>query len=93
MVDRIASTGLRLDKWLFFARFCKSRTLATRMIDAGEVHLNGRPATKPAQPVSPGDELIFPTGPKWRRVRVLALAEARRPAVEARRLYEDIVPS
>ncbi|TAN62057.1 MAG: RNA-binding S4 domain-containing protein [Magnetospirillum sp.] len=88
-----APAGLRVDRWLFFARFFKSRALATRVIEGGEVRLNGRVVAKPAQPVAPGDELIFPTAPKWRHVRVLALAEARRPAPEARLLYEDIIPS
>ena len=83
-------SGLRIDKWLFFARFYKSRALATRVVGGGQVHLNGRAVTKPAQAVSPGDELIFPTGPGWRRVRVLALPEARRPAPEARLCYEDL---
>lgn len=84
------SAGLRIDQWLFFARFFKSRALATRVVEEGGVRLNGRVVGKPAQAVFPGDELIFPTGPKWRRVRVLALAAARRPAAEARTLYEDL---
>lgn len=82
--------ALRLDKWLFYARFFKSRALAARVVDSGQVHLNGRIVAKSSQMVSPGDELIFPTGPKWRRIRVLALGEARRPAPEARLLYEDV---
>ena len=90
MAGPAASSGLRLDKWLFFARFFKSRALATRVVESGEVRLNGRVVAKPAQTVSPGDELIFPTGPKWRRLRVLALAEQRGSAPEAQRLYEIV---
>ena len=84
---------MRIDKWLFFARFFKSRALAGRVVGGGEVRLNGRTVVKPAQMVSPGDELIFPGGAKWRRVRVVALAMSRRPAPEARLLYEDLVPT
>lgn len=93
MAGQAPCAGLRVDKWLFFARFFKSRALATRVVEGGEVHLNGRVVAKPAQVVSPGDELTFPTGPKWRGVRVLGLAEARRPASEARLLYEEVTPS
>jgi len=87
--------SLRIDKWLFFCRFFKTRSLAASVITGGEVRLNGRIVTKPAQPVSAGDEIIFPTGPKWRWVRVLARGERRGPVAEARSLYEDlgIIPS
>jgi ribosome-associated heat shock protein Hsp15 len=82
--------GQRIDKWLFFARFFKSRALAAKIAESGQAHLNGRVVAKSSQTVCPGDELIFPTGPRWRRIRVLALGEARRPAPEARLLYEDV---
>lgn len=81
---------LRIDKWLWFARFFKTRGLAAAVVEAGEVRLNGLTVLKVAQGVKPGDELIFPTGPKWRRVRVLALAERRGPASEAQALYEEL---
>ncbi len=57
----------------------------------GKVRLNGTPVEKPAQPVRPGDILTLPRGPDILAVRVLALAERRGPASEARQLYE-IVP-
>ena len=85
--------GLRIDKWLFCARFFKSRALAAKMAESGLVHLNGRIIVKSSQMVCPGDDLIFPAGPKWRRIRVLALDEVRRPASEARLLYEDVPQS
>jgi len=84
--------GLRLDKWLWFARFLKSRHMAQGLIADGQVQLNGRPVTKASAAVKPGDEVIFPMGKGWRRVRVLALAERRGPAPEARTLYDLLAP-
>jgi ribosome-associated heat shock protein Hsp15 len=81
--------SVRIDKWLWFARFYKSRSLAASVVEAGEVRLNGVVVAKVAQGVKVGDDLVFPTGPKWRRVTVLALGERRGPAVEARALYEE----
>ena len=83
---------MRLDKWLWFARFFKSRSQAEAVIEAGAVRLNGRPVAKAAQPVRPGDELVFATGKRRRRVRVVAAAERRGPAAEARALYEELEP-
>ncbi|MDA8233057.1 MAG: RNA-binding S4 domain-containing protein [Magnetospirillum sp.] len=83
---------LRIDKWLWFARFFKTRSLAQSVIAAGEVRLNGQPVGKAAQSVCPGDELLFPTGRRWRRVRVAALGARRGPAVEAQGLYEELEP-
>jgi ribosome-associated heat shock protein Hsp15 len=83
-------SGLRIDKWLWFARFCKSRSLAQELIDGGEVSLNGRPVGKAGTTVKPGDEVVFPIGRGWRRVSVLALGSRRGPAPEARLLYQDL---
>lgn len=80
--------SLRIDKWLFFARFFKSRSLAASVVERGGVSLNGHAIAKSAQGVKPGDVLVFPTGPKLWRVRVLGLDDRRRPAPEARLLYE-----
>jgi ribosome-associated heat shock protein Hsp15 len=82
--------GLRIDKWLWFARFCKSRSLAQQLIEGGEVSLNGRPVGKPGMAIKPGDEVVFPLGRGWRRVAVLALGTRRGPAPEARLLYEEL---
>jgi ribosome-associated heat shock protein Hsp15 len=79
----------RLDQWLWFARFVKSRSLAARLCTAGAVTLNGGVVTKPHQPVRVGDIVIAPQA-GWRRtVRVLALGSRRGPASEARLLYEE----
>lgn len=83
--------SLRIDKWLWFARLSKSRSLAAAWCVAGEVTLNGMAVTKPAQLLRPGDAVVVPAGPRRRRqVRVLALATRRGPAPEARILYEEI---
>jgi ribosome-associated heat shock protein Hsp15 len=52
--------------------------------------VNGRPVQKASQTVKPGDELVFPLGRSWRKVRVRALGERRGPAPEARELYEEL---
>lgn len=83
--------SLRIDKWLWFARFCKSRGLAAAWCSNGDVTLNGTAVTKPAQAVRPGDVVAIPAGPhRHRRVRVITLGNRRGPAPEARTLYEDL---
>jgi ribosome-associated heat shock protein Hsp15 len=88
----MSETSLRLDKWLWHARFCKSRTLAAKLAEAGKVRIAGAPIFKAHYGVKPGDILTFPLGPHIRTVRILALGERRGPAPEAQRLYEDLAP-
>ncbi|MFI4988636.1 MAG: RNA-binding S4 domain-containing protein [Alphaproteobacteria bacterium] len=83
---------LRLDKWLWYARFFKSRSLASRLCAAGKIRRNRTPVTKAHQAVKPGDVLTFPQASHIRVVKVLALGERRGPAEEARLLYEDLAP-
>lgn len=83
--------ALRLDKWLWFARFFKTRSLAARILDAGGVRVRGAPA-KPHTAVRPDDVVTFSVGGSVRVVRVVALGTRRGPAVEARTLYEDLRP-
>ena len=82
---------VRLDKWLWAARFFKSRTLAAAACEGGKVDVNGR-AVKPAKLVRAGDLLrvTLPGGKKL--IKVLALAERRGPAMRAQLLYEDLTP-
>ncbi|HEX6940501.1 MAG TPA: RNA-binding S4 domain-containing protein [Longimicrobiales bacterium] len=80
----------RLDKWLWFARFFKSRSLAARACAEGRVRVSGQVVGKAHYAVKVGDVLTFPAGPNIRVVRVAALAVRRGPAAEARRLYEDL---
>lgn len=86
------SAALRIDKWLWFARFCKTRSLAASVVAAGEVSVNGVLVTKASALVRVGDELVFPTGKRRRRVTVLALGERRGPAPEAQALYREEDP-
>lgn len=82
----------RIDKWLWFARFFKTRSLAAGMVEAGEVRLNGAVVAKTSQAVRAGDELVFATGKRRRRVTVLAVGERRGPAPEAQALYREEEP-
>jgi len=84
--------SLRLDKWLWFARFCKTRSLATAMCRTGQVRINKVPVRKSNQSVRAGDVLTFSLGERIRVIRILALASRRGPATEAALLYEDISP-
>lgn len=86
------TTGLRIDKWLWFARFFKTRTLASKVVAAGSVRLNGLHVKKPSVTVSVGDTLTFPKERDIRVVKVLDLGTRRGPAVEAQGLYEDLSP-
>ena len=83
---------LRLDKWLFFARFFKSRALAAKLCDARKLRLSGTVIDKAHAKLRVGDVLTFPKGDHIRVIRVLALASRRGPAPEARALYEDLDP-
>jgi ribosome-associated heat shock protein Hsp15 len=84
--------GRRLDKWLRFARFCKSRTLASKLCAAGKIRIGGELVHKAHYLVRLGDVLTFPQGPHIRVVRVVQLGIRRGPAPEARALYEDLSP-
>ena len=86
-----ASARLRLDRWLWQARFFKTRGIARAAISAGRVRVNGRHVTKPGAAVAPGDVLTFVQGGAARVVRIRALGLRRGPATEARGLYEDLV--
>ncbi len=80
---------LRLDKWLWFARFCKSRALAQRLIERGQVTLNGTVVEKTATAVHPGDKLAIVIGATRRHLAVKDVTDHRGPAPEARTLYEE----
>ncbi|MBY6135330.1 RNA-binding S4 domain-containing protein [Nocardioides marinus] len=80
----------RIDKWLWHARFFKTRSLAAKQVAAGHVRLNGDKVLKPAQNVAAGDVLTFAQGRLIRVVRIEALAERRGPAPEAQALYFDM---
>ena len=84
------AASIRLDKWLWQARFCKSRGLAARLIADGAVRVNAVRVTKPATSVRVGDGLSFALADRVRAVRIRALGVRRGPATEARTLYADL---
>ena len=77
---------LRLDKWLWFARFTKSRSLATKLVGDGSMRVNGAPTQKAHYAVKIGDVLTFPLGPHIRVISIVALGRRRGPAPEAQSL-------
>ena len=83
---------LRLDKWLWHARFAKSRSLAAKLVSETGVRVNGTRASKSAAAVRPGDVLTFVQGRHVRVIRILALGTRRGPAPEAQALYDDLDP-
>jgi ribosome-associated heat shock protein Hsp15 len=80
--------GVRIDKWLWAARFAKTRSAATELVLAGHVRVGGE-RVKPAKEVRPGDALEIRLGTARRTVVVKALAERRGPASAAAALYEE----
>ncbi len=88
-----AAGGQRIDKWLWFARVAKSRTLAAALVTAGKVRLNRVKTDKPAHVVKVGDVLTVSLGPRVRVLKVTALGERRGPAAEARGLFEELTPA
>ncbi len=76
----------RLDKWLWCARFHKTRALAVEAIQGGHVHVNGQ-RVKPSKAVRPGDRLRITRGGDTWEITITALADRRGPASEARTLY------
>ena len=78
----------RLDKWLFHARFYRTRPLAQAATAAGRVRLNGIRVEKPGHALKPGDVLTLGKGGQVIAVKVLGVAERRGPASVARTLYE-----
>jgi len=78
----------RVDKWLFHARFYRTRPLAQAATAAGRIRLNGTKIDKPGHALKPGDVLTLGRGGRVIAVKVLALAERRGPASEAQTLYE-----
>ncbi|WP_434616368.1 RNA-binding S4 domain-containing protein [Azospirillum sp. B2RO_4] len=83
---------LRIDKWLWYARFFKTRSLAAKLCNDGGVRLSGAVVNKAHAAVKPGDVLTFAQGRHIRVVKVVALGSRRGPAPEAQALYEDLAP-
>jgi ribosome-associated heat shock protein Hsp15 len=84
----MSDDSVRIDKWLWAARFFKTRSLATEAVAGGKVEVNGERA-KPAKLVKPGDEVRLRLGPYEHILMVRALGERRGPAAVAQSLYEE----
>ena len=82
----------RLDLWLWFARFFKSRTLATHFVKSGQLRVNNDVIKKAHHNLRVGDVLTFPKADQVRVVKLLDLGLRRGPALEAQALYEDLSP-
>ena len=80
----------RLDKWLWFARFAKTRTLAAKLVTSGFVRVNGQRTDNAAKAVAVGDVVTIALSRTTLVVRVEGLGERRGPAPEARQLYVDL---
>ena len=87
-IEKFPLTSLRIDKWLWAARFFKTRSLATEAIHAGHIKLNGN-TVKPARELRLGDTLDLAIGDEKWTVEVLGLNDLRRPASEAQQLYAE----
>ena len=83
---------IRLDKWLWQARFFKTRTLAAKQVSGGHVRVNSTKTDKPAAKVGAGDTLTFAQGDNIRVVEIISCGSRRGPAPEAQTLYQDHTP-
>lgn len=80
--------NLRIDKWLWAARFFKTRSMAAKSVNGGKVHLNGA-RVKAARIVTGGDKLVIQKGIYEFRITILGINQYRRPASEAQELYVE----
>jgi len=87
-----ARATIRVDKWLWYARFFKTRGLATKCVAGGQLRVNGDRVSKPSFAVGAGDTLTFPQARQIRVVRICAPGNRRGPAPEAQALYDDLTP-
>lgn len=88
MPSRLTMDTVRIDKWLWAARFFKTRSLAAKAVSGGHVAVNGN-KVKPARAVQTGDVVAIRQGVVEYTIRILALSEQRGPAVVARTLYDE----
>jgi ribosome-associated heat shock protein Hsp15 len=82
--------SLRIDKWLWHARFCKTRAIAQDKATQGHIRLNGQRVEKASAAVRVGDIMTLPAGGRVVALKVLGLGDRRGPAAEAQALYELI---
>ncbi len=92
MAEQSVLERVRIDKWLWAARFFKTRSLATQAVEGGRARLNGE-RCKPAKEVRVGDRLLVHIGELEWEISILALSDKRGPATAARSLYEESAES
>ena len=90
--NHVDETGVRLDKWLWYARFFKTRALASKAISNGRFRLDGDLMSKPHRQANCGQVLTFSQGKRIRVVRIKAIGSRRGPAKEAALLFDDLAP-
>lgn len=83
--------AVRIDKFLWAARFFKTRSLAQAVLEAGRVRVDGQ-RVKPSRGVRVGSEITFPQGRMRRHIKVLEISDQRKGAPDAARLYDDLAP-
>ena len=81
---------MRIDRFLFFVRLAKSRTLAQGIVEQGHIRIDGKRVTKPSEEVRTGSVVALPLHDNVRVIRVLSLPARRGPAAEARAHYEEV---
>ena len=86
--DSIQEDSIRIDKWLWTARFFKTRSLASDAVNGGKVHLNGQ-RVKAGRAVKAGDDMSIQKDSTFFEIKVLGVNKTRRPAKEAQQLYEE----
>ena len=84
---------IRLDKWLWFARVVKTRTLAQKLVRSKSVRVNKEKVSNPAKPVSEGDVLTITLERQIRILEIIACGKRRGPFVEAAKLFNDMSPA
>jgi len=93
MPDLDPNTKLRVDKWLWYARILKTRTLAANSVKTGKVRINQEKISSASRSVIIGDVLTVTMGRQIKILKVLQLGTRRGPATEAQLLYEDLSPA
>lgn len=83
---------MRVDKWLWQARFFKTRSLSAKLVTGGHCRVNSNRISKASFSVGPGDVLTFPQAKTVRVIKVTGIGTRRGPASEAQTLYEDLTP-
>lgn len=92
MADDGAAGTQRIDKWLWYARIVKSRTLAATLVQTGKVRVNRQRTEKPSHALKPGDVITVTAHRQVRVLEVCGLGTRRGPAPEAQALYTDLTP-